>query len=520
MKFDIRSFMWDKATYYSISDELAKENLRLLRVLSFLAAAAFAVITAIGFIAPSIVGYKLAYIAFMVVCLIIGGISIVIKPEHETAINVLIHVFQFVLLSFGILMGTILSPQNVTVSYLVFLLAVPLLFTSRALYTNLMTLATIILYIISAYFNQEHDMFIVNLLNVILYGSLSLLTTTYFMSVKLQRFVFRSENSRIQSTNYEKTITDMIREAGTEDDAGEILNNLLQFIGENSKADRAYIFEQNSDGGFDNTYEWCCPGILSQKSTLQNLSADYVESTWLSLFRKSRSITISDIKNYRSTNEDIYDFLSSRSVKSVVAAEIKIDDKVIGFYGVDNPPKDSIQYLSELFRLVEFEFAMMIRLRNRTQAIEDGAIHDQLTGCKNRKALDWAYNRKYNPNKSFTIIECDLNGLKAVNDKQGHDAGDRYISGCADTFCEVFGKANVYRMGGDEFAIILTEKTREEVDDLMGECTIKIGERSTMGYVYVDHMDMPFEDLLHQADMEMYRQKDIFYQTRKRYREV
>lgn len=520
MKIDISSLTWDKSKYYSVSDEIARENLKLLRMVSFFAAAAYAIITIASFIVTSIADFRLVYFIFMILSALVGVAGIFVKATHEAVVFLLIHGFQFMLLAFGIIMGTILSPEETSVSYIVLLLAAPLLFTSRSLYTNVVTVISIILYIVLGHMHQPAEVFRQNLLDLIPYGLISIIITTYFMSVKFQRFVYRSENSRLQYNNYEKTITDMIRQSGTEDDAGEILKNLLQFIGENSKSDRAYIFEQNSDGNFDNTYEWCSPGILAQKNSLQNLSADYVDSTWLKLFRKSRTISISDIRNYRYTNEDIYDFLASRSVKAVVAVEITIDGKVIGFYGVDNPPKESLQYLSELFKLVEFEFAMMIRLRNRTAAIEDGALHDQLTGCKNRKALDWAYNKKYNPKKSFTIIECDLNGLKEVNDKHGHDAGDKFICESANIFCEVFGKGNVYRLGGDEFAIILTERSREEISDLITQCTTKIGERSTVGYVYVDEMKVSFEELLHEADMEMYRQKDIFYQTRKRYREV
>jgi len=521
LKIDLRSYLsWDKSKYYSVSDEIARENLGLLRVISFFAVAIFGIMSILSLFIPIISEYKTTYLTFMLLCLLVAAVSLMIRSSHETFVSILTHGFQFILLFFGVVMGAFQAPEEITVTFITLIIAVPIIFTSRALYTNIVTGASIILYIVAAYLHQTPEMFKVNLLNVIPYGLVAMLFTTYFMSVKFQRFIYKNENSKLQEKNYEKTITDMIRQSGTEDDAGEILKNLLQFIGENSKSDRAYIFERNSDGNFDNTYEWCSPGILSQINMLQNLSSDYVNSTWMKMFKKSHTISITDIRNYRSTNEDIYDFLSSRKVKSLVAVAITIDGETIGFYGVDNPPKESLQYLSELFKLVEFEFAMMIRLRNRTAAIEDGALHDQLTGCKNRKALDWAYSKKYNPRKSFTIIECDLNGLKAVNDLQGHDAGDKYICGCAETFCEVFGKANVYRMGGDEFAIILTELPRITVEGLISECKEKIGERSTMGYVFVEQMNLPFEELMHQADMEMYRQKDIFYQTRKRYREV
>jgi len=517
---NFRDYFWDSSKYPMVSDIVIKENLNLLRVFSFLSAAVFAVITLFSFLIPSIEDYRIVYVIFMAVGIAIGVGAILLKPINEFPIKLLVYLFQLMLLSFGIVMGVVLDPNQASVSYIALLIAVPLLFTTRPLHSNIVTGLSIVVYIVAAHFTQPKEIFRLNLMNIIVYGLLSLLITSFFMRVKLMRFVYRKENNQIQMNTYEKTITDMLRESAGEDDADEILKNLLQFIGEKSNSDRAYIFEQNRAGNFDNTYEWCSPGVLPTKDALQNIDYEYIKSTWIQLFRNSHTISISDIKNYKSVNADGYDFLKSRNVKSLVAVQITIDGKMIGFYGVDNPPKESLQYLSELFKLVEFEFSTMIRLRNRTAAIEEGSIHDQLTGCKNRKALNWAYDKEYDPNKSFTIIQCDLNGLKEVNDKQGHDAGDRFICQSAETFCSVFGREHVYRMGGDEFAIVMTGKTIDEINDLIVKCHSAIGDRATMGVAYVEQMNISFEELMHQADMEMYRRKDMFYQTRRRYREV
>ena len=49
----------------------------------------------------------------------------------------------------------------------------------------------------------------------------------------------------------------------------------------------------------------------------------------------------------------------------------------------------------------------------------------------------------------------DINNLKAINDEHGHRAGDQYIKGCCHMICEVFKHSPVYRIGGDEFAVLL-----------------------------------------------------------------
>ena len=99
---------------------------------------------------------------------------------------------------------------------------------------------------------------------------------------------------------------------------------------------------------------------------------------------------------------------------------------------------------------------MMIRLRDYSHELEQNAIHDQLTGCKNRTALAWAYNNDFDASQSVGIVMCDLNGLKRMNDSKGHLAGDQYICDAAKILCDCFGSENVYRIGGDEFAVVLT----------------------------------------------------------------
>ena len=55
----------------------------------------------------------------------------------------------------------------------------------------------------------------------------------------------------------------------------------------------------------------------------------------------------------------------------------------------------------------------------------------------------------------FAIVECDVNDLKVINDTFGHDMGDEYLKNCSKVFCNIFKHSPVYRIGGDEFAIIL-----------------------------------------------------------------
>ena len=62
---------------------------------------------------------------------------------------------------------------------------------------------------------------------------------------------------------------------------------------------------------------------------------------------------------------------------------------------------------------------------------------------------------KTNKHTKFALVECDINGLKGINDTYGHEIGDVYIVNSCRGICSVFKHSPVFRIGGDEFVVIL-----------------------------------------------------------------
>ena len=89
------------------------------------------------------------------------------------------------------------------------------------------------------------------------------------------------------------------------------------------------------------------------------------------------------------------------------------------------------------------------------------ARRDGLTGVKNKTAyteLERSVQRNIDDGMdylSFALVVCDINGLKEINDTEGHKAGDEYIRAGARLICEVFSHSPVFRIGGDEFVVFL-----------------------------------------------------------------
>lgn len=122
------------------------------------------------------------------------------------------------------------------------------------------------------------------------------------------------------------------------------------------------------------------------------------------------------------------------------------------------------------------EHAVQSRLVQEVQRMAHLASRDPLTNVFNRRAFelalaDWAEEAVRRP---FGLILFDLDGLKAINDRLGHEAGDRAIVQFAERLLASVRESDmVYRIGGDEFAVLVPEVSQQglaEIEQRLREC--------------------------------------------------
>ncbi len=150
------------------------------------------------------------------------------------------------------------------------------------------------------------------------------------------------------------------------------------------------------------------------------------------------------------------------------------------------------------------------------------ARRDVLTGARNRtayhefeesiqKSID--SGRGHSP---FAIVICDINDLKAVNDNEGHKAGDEYIRSSCRIISGIFAHSPVFRIGGDEFAAVLAGidyEKRISLVEMLRERSLenrrqKAGPVLAVGIAVYDRLnDKAASDVFKRADESMYRDK-------------
>lgn len=204
------------------------------------------------------------------------------------------------------------------------------------------------------------------------------------------------------------------------------------------------------------------------------------------------------------SNDDVY-----LSVNLIEKAIIYVFIFVILFSGLLN---------AILFSLVNFFVLepMVSDLQNEKRSFRK----DNLTGLCRREVLEertsW-YEQDY---ESIAVLYVDVNNLKTINDDYGHDAGDEVIVGVANAIKKLrnyYSELDHFRVGGDEFIVIIKDATEERARDLSRVLSNHI-ERITLrkvnnqkvsaaiGFAYANNR-IRINSLMHQADDDMYRNK-------------
>jgi diguanylate cyclase (GGDEF)-like protein len=179
---------------------------------------------------------------------------------------------------------------------------------------------------------------------------------------------------------------------------------------------------------------------------------------------------------------------------------------------------------SDVHQLAPFAscLALLIDNAQKTLLLQEQATHDGLTGFLNRRTMDDALaaelKRAARYHRDVSLVMVDLDEFKEVNDRLGHQEGDRLLRAVADCIRGVVRSSDsVFRYGGDEFLLMLSETSREgaelflkrladfawpELITTMGRLSFSAGIAS-----YVSDADAT--DLIRLADDRLYQSKRL-----------
>lgn len=127
-------------------------------------------------------------------------------------------------------------------------------------------------------------------------------------------------------------------QAENEKQLDDMTPSILKSVGKYTAADRAYVFEWNSEKkeSFKNTFEWCAAGIEPQIQNLQEVPVCLMQN-WVETFIQKKNIIIYDLEEIAKETPQEYEILKPQNIHSLIAVPIYTNHKFIGFIGLDNP---------------------------------------------------------------------------------------------------------------------------------------------------------------------------------------
>ncbi|MCR5225737.1 MAG: diguanylate cyclase [Eubacterium sp.] len=174
---------------------------------------------------------------------------------------------------------------------------------------------------------------------------------------------------------------------------------------------------------------------------------------------------------------------------------------------------------------LEEEYQKNKQLKINLESEKKLARRDGLTGVRNNNAFKEfteIIDKKIKAKEAglqFAVVMCDINDLKKINDTRGHNFGDEAIQRASRMICDIFKHSPVFRVGGDEFVVVVSDSDYERRDTLLDKLKNEsyINGRSRSGPTvasgladYDSEHDNSFADVYERADKEMYQNKISF----------
>ncbi len=176
----------------------------------------------------------------------------------------------------------------------------------------------------------------------------------------------------------------------------------------------------------------------------------------------------------------------------------------------------------------------IIETESRARALSEMANTDTLTGLQNKNAFETFINsvdeRIKAGSTEYAVIIIDLNNLRELNDTYGYERGNAYIKMSSNIICHVFSHSPVFRIGGDEFAVVLKGEDFDNRLSLVDEATdlfhvaennenVDPWERLSCAIGIADFevgTDRSIKDSINEADKNMYSIKRAMKAERKK----
>ena len=262
--------------------------------------------------------------------------------------------------------------------------------------------------------------------------------------------------------------------------------------------------------------------LLPMDTYVNDAFYDIAES-WIGTIAGSNCLIAKDENDMllvKERNPVWYDSLTTAGARNIVLFPLKSRNQLLGFMWAINYDSSRSTKIKETLEVTTFilgselgNYLLLDRLRTL-------GSKDLLTGVMNRNEMnnyvESLSRGEKQGNSSVAVLFADLNGLKDVNDANGHSAGDTLLKNAAKVLKTAFKETEIFRAGGDEFSIIALDVSEEELAKRIEKIRAISTDYENLSFAlggYIEKDSRNIRMALRLADERMYKDKQQFYEN-------
>lgn len=331
-----------------------------------------------------------------------------------------------------------------------------------------------------------------------------------FYITKVRR-ISKKSNGLNEDLNVSNTLIQCVRKLSNDLYKESTIDEILQIICEFYQAERCYVLDLDMDNKKVNgIFEY---GKRHDDIHIENMVRLCLGHTDLinQFFENQKSYYIEDVTHEIPYTSPIYASFMQQKIHSIIVVPFMDHKQIKGVFAVDNPKQNYYQkdFLESLCFFIK---TAMEREKEKTK-LKNLSYVDSLTYAQNRNHFNEYLEQNRNKElHSLGVIYLDLNGLKEINDKMGHIAGDTLIISASYALQEIF-LDNSYRVGGDEFVVIEQDVSELLFFDQYAKLLKRMKELEisvATGCVWKETCPN-LSETLQEADQKMYEDKKRYY---------
>ncbi|MBR4555280.1 MAG: GGDEF domain-containing protein [Ruminococcus sp.] len=243
-----------------------------------------------------------------------------------------------------------------------------------------------------------------------------------------------------------------------------------------------------------------------------------IAEQWEKDLALSDCLLLNDLDVIRERDPVWYGSLCRHGIRNIILYAVRFKQMLVGFIWAANYDTSRMMQIKETLELTSFVTAAFIVNYQLVSRLEEKSTIDLLTQVNNRNAMNDRVDALVSGEEALPerigIVYADLNGLKIVNDTEGHSAGDRLLRRSASILKLAFGDYEIYRAGGDEFVVFCPGITAEKLDEQVAQLRALSDSTADVSFAVGSKFCSGEYDIIKvmvDADGAMYKDKQEYY---------